>query len=55
MKIHQQLAWLNQAIEILPKDGLFRLHLGPYRDRAEAAGMAEQIRAALEQSPVVVR
>jgi len=53
-KIQQQLAWLNQAIEIFPKDGLFRLHLGPYRDRGEATGIAERIREALELKPMIV-
>jgi rare lipoprotein A len=53
-RIYRELAWLNDAIEILPRDGLFRLHLGPYRDRSEAGGIAERIRAALELKPVVV-
>ncbi len=53
-RIYQQLSWLNQGIDVLARDGLFRLHLGPYRDRAEAAGMAERIREALDLKPVVV-
>ena len=53
-RVYRDLAWLNDAIEILPKNGLFRLHLGPYRDRTEAGGMAERIRAALELKPVIV-
>ena len=53
-RVYRDLSWLNDAIEIHPKQGLFRLHLGPYRDRTEAGGMAERIRAALELSPVIV-
>lgn len=53
-RINGQLAWLTQAIEILQRDGLFRLHLGPYRDRAEAGGIAERIRDALDLKAVFV-
>ncbi|MGB7542282.1 MAG: septal ring lytic transglycosylase RlpA family protein [Burkholderiales bacterium] len=54
VKIYQQLAWLNQPIRIERKGGLFRLHLGPYRNRAEATGVADRIRDSLELKPVVV-
>ena len=53
-RVYRDLSWLNDAIEILRKDGVFRLHLGPYRDRTEAGGMAERIRTALELKPVIV-
>ncbi|MBE0620886.1 MAG: septal ring lytic transglycosylase RlpA family protein, partial [Burkholderiales bacterium] len=54
VRIYQQLAWLNDAISIYARDGMYRLHLGPYRDRDEAAGMAERIAAALQFKPIVV-
>jgi rare lipoprotein A len=54
IRIYQQLAWLNDAIRIFARDGMYRLDLGPYRDRDEAAGMAEKIREALQFSPMVV-
>ena len=53
-RVYQQLAWLNDAIQIFARDGMFRLHLGPYRDRNEANGMAEKIREALQFTPVIV-
>jgi rare lipoprotein A len=53
-KIYQQLAWLNQPIEIQPVGGLYRLRLGPYRDRTEAGEVAERISESLELKPVVV-
>ena len=53
-RISGQLAWLNKAIEIFQRDGLFRLHLGPYRDRLEAGGIAERIRDALDLKAVFV-
>jgi len=53
-RVYRELGWLNDAIDIYQQGGLFRLHLGPYRDRNEAGSMAERIRAALELKPVVV-
>jgi rare lipoprotein A len=54
VRVYQQLAWLNDSIQVYPRDGMFRLHLGPYRSRDEAKGMAEKIREALQFKPVVV-
>lgn len=54
VRVYQSLTWLEHAIQILQKDGLFRLHLGPFRDRVEAAGIAERIRSALDLRAVVV-
>lgn len=53
-RIYRELSWLNETIAIQPREGLFRLHLGPYRDRNEAGNMAERIRSALELKPVIV-
>lgn len=53
-RIRDQLAWLDRSIEVLQKDGWFRLHLGPYRSRAEATGIAERIREALDLRAVFV-
>jgi rare lipoprotein A len=49
-----ELAALDRAIEIFRRDGLYRLHVGPYRSRAEAAAVADQIRGALDVRPHVV-
>jgi len=54
VRVYQQLAWLSDAIQIYARDGMFRLHLGPYRDREEAGSMAERIREALQFKPLVV-
>jgi rare lipoprotein A len=53
-KIRRQLDWLNEDIGIVAGGGLYRLHLGPYRDRRSAGAMAEKIREALEFKPVMV-
>jgi len=54
VRVYQQLAWLSEAIQIYSRDGMFRLHLGPYRDRDEAGGVAERIREALQFKPLIV-
>jgi rare lipoprotein A len=53
-RVYRDLTWLSDPIEIVQKDGLFRLHLGPYKDRNDAGAMSERIRTALEVKPVVV-
>lgn len=53
-RVYRDLTWLSDPIEIVQKDGLFRLHLGPYKDRIDAGSMSDRIRAALELKPVVV-
>ena len=54
VRVYQQLAWLNDSIRVYSRDGMFRLHLGPYRSRDEANTMAEKIREAMQFKPVVV-
>ncbi len=53
-KIKKQLGWLDQAIQIQASGKLFRLRLGPYRNRAEARAVAERIHADLDFRPLVV-
>jgi rare lipoprotein A len=54
IRVYQQLAWLNGAIQIFSREGMFRLHLGPYRNRNEAYAIADKIRAELDFKPLVV-
>ncbi len=54
VRLYQQLAWLNDPIQIHARNGMYRLHLGPYHDRVAAGGMAEKLRDALQFKPVVV-
>jgi rare lipoprotein A len=53
-KIQKQLSWLSQPIQIQARGKLFRLQLGPYRNRTEAHAIAEKIRAELDFKPLVV-
>jgi rare lipoprotein A len=52
--IQKQLPWLRQPLQVQARAKLFRLHLGPYRNRSEANAVAEQIRAELDFKPLVV-
>ncbi len=54
-RIQRQLDWLAESIHIHAKDGMYRLHLGPYRDAQEAGRVAERIREALAFKPFVVQ
>ena len=49
-----ELAALDRPIEIYRRDGLFRLHVGPYRTRAEASAAADRLKDALDVRPHVV-
>jgi rare lipoprotein A len=49
-----QVEWLAQLIHLLPRDGMYRVHVGPYANASEARQAAERIGAALGTKPVVV-
>jgi rare lipoprotein A len=49
-----ELAGLDRNIEIHRKDGLYRLHVGPYRTREEANAAADEIRGAFDVRPHLV-
>lgn len=52
--IQKQLSWLKQPIQVQARANLYRLHLGPYRNRSEANAIAEKIRAELDFKPLLV-
>lgn len=53
-KVYKELAWLNDAISVFPRDGLFRLQVGPYRTQEEARVIAERIRSDLNLKPILL-
>ncbi len=53
-RVRQQIGALAGNLNILSRDGLFRVHLGPYRSAAGAQGVAAQLWRSLEIKPVVV-
>lgn len=53
-RIRDQLGQLGSALHVHAKDGLFKVHLGPYRSQEEARAAAAQVREGLALKPVVV-
>lgn len=49
-----ELDWLNDSIQINAGSGMHRVHMGPYRSRADAERVAERIRLALGYKPTFV-
>lgn len=53
-RMRSQLAALTESISIFAKDGLFRVHVGPYASQLLARQAAERISQALDIKPVVL-
>jgi rare lipoprotein A len=46
-KTARELSWNNEPLDVSAHDGLYRVRLGPYRNRAEAEAIAEKVRVTL--------
>ena len=49
-----QVEWLAQSMHLFPRDGLYRVHAGPYASAGEARLAADRVGVALGAKPVVV-
>ena len=49
-----QLDWLAQTLHLFPRDGIYRVHAGPYPTAIEARQAAERIALAVGSKPVIV-
>ena len=49
-----QVDWLSQMLYLVPRDGMYRVHAGPYASAAEARQAADRVAVALGMRPVVV-
>ena len=49
-----QIAWLAQLLHLFPRDGLYRIHAGPYASSSEARDAAERIGLAVGGKPLIV-
>jgi rare lipoprotein A len=49
----RELAWMREPIQVMQRDGLHRVRLGPYRTREEANAIAEKVRQSLGVDPAV--
>jgi len=45
------LQWNREPIDVSARDGLYRVRLGPYRNRQEATAIAEKVRESLGFAP----
>jgi rare lipoprotein A len=53
-RLSLELAVLDRAIQVFLHNGLYRLRVGPYRTRAEAVAVADQIKRLVDLAPHVV-
>jgi peptidoglycan lytic transglycosylase len=53
-RLRAQVEWMEPALHVYPKDGLFRVHAGPYANRAEARAAADRISQALGIKAIVL-
>jgi rare lipoprotein A len=54
-RLKQQLEWLAARLQIHPRDGLYRVHAGPYSNPAEARQIASRLGDTLSPRPVVLK
>jgi len=54
-RMARELDWNREPIQVLHKDGLFRVRLGPYPTRNEAEAIAAQVKASHDFSPVITK
>jgi rare lipoprotein A len=52
-RLRMQVDWLAPSLHVYPKDGLFRVHAGPYASQAEARAAADKLNQALGIKAVV--
>ncbi|HKA39242.1 MAG TPA: septal ring lytic transglycosylase RlpA family protein [Burkholderiales bacterium] len=53
-RMRAQMDWLASSLHIFPRDGLFRVHAGPYPAEAEARRDADRVSQALGVRPFVL-
>jgi rare lipoprotein A len=54
LRVSKEMDWLKDFVEVLQREGAFRVQVGPYRSRADAALAAQRIREKLQITPVLV-
>jgi rare lipoprotein A len=54
VRMRAQMDWLSGSLHIFPRDGLFRVHAGPYPAEAEARRDADRVSQALGVKPFVL-
>jgi len=54
LRMRVQLDWLSENVGLYGRDGLYRVHAGPYADRDQATRIAERIEQSTELRPVII-
>jgi rare lipoprotein A len=53
-RLARDMPWLLEPAQIMFRDGLHRVRLGPYRNNEEAAAIGEKVRRSIGVAPVLV-
>jgi rare lipoprotein A len=53
-RLKAQVDWLGPSLHVYTRDGLFRVHTGPYANPEEARQAADRLAEALGIKPIVV-
>ena len=53
-KLKLQMEWLAERLHVFPRDGLYRVHAGPYASRAEARQISERIGQTFGTKPMLL-
>ena len=54
LRARTELAWLADNMALYGREGLYRVHAGPYADRDAATRIAERIEQSSELRPVII-
>ena len=54
-KTPAELPWMLEPVQVSARDGLYRVRLGPYRNREEASAIADKVRESLGFAPAISR
>jgi rare lipoprotein A len=54
LRIRSELSWLSESLAVFSRDGLYRVHIGPYPDREQASQVASRIAQSMDVRPVVI-
>lgn len=49
-----EMSWLSRAIALYAREGLYRVHAGPYADRAQADAVARRIEQSMDLRPILI-
>ena len=53
-KLARDMPWMLEPVQIVFRDGLHRVRLGPYRNNDEAAAIGEKVRRSVGVAPVLI-